>query len=131
MMKPVAAILAVLFASSLVLPQKAQAAQLGCSGSYMDYQFSFTSRLSSRLRPIGSVKILVTGPDRLRFTENATPTSSRILPMRSIQMTVSSPKGAGSIDATYNASTGRYDGTLIVHYKGGDFSMSASCLLRR
>jgi hypothetical protein len=131
MLKPVAAILAVILVSPFVMSQKAQAAQLGCSGSYADYQFSFTSRLSSRLQPIGSVKILVTGPDRLRLTESATPTSSRILPMRSIQMTASSPNGTGSIDTAYNADTERYDGTLIVRYKGGDFSMSTTCMLRR
>jgi hypothetical protein len=131
MLKPVAAVLAVIFASALVLPQKAQAARLGCSGSYAGYQFSFTSHLSNRLRPIGAVKIVVTGPDRLRLAESATPTSSRILPMQSIQMTASSPKGTGSIDTTYDSSTDRYYGTLNVHYMGSDFSMSTTCMLRR
>ena len=125
-----ALVLSSMIFSTFLFAQNAQASRLGCVGSYSDFNFTFTAQLSKRLKPVGKVKILVTGPDRLKLTEDATATSSRIIPRRSVEMTAVSPKGSGAINAAFNSSTNHYEGTLLLHFRGGEFTMNTTCAIR-
>ncbi len=114
--------------SALLVGGAAEAAQIACSGSALGYTFNLRAR-SSGSRVVGRVNVTVTQGTRTVKQDSLTPTASSIQPRRSLQFTARSAGGGGSVNATYDAGSGLYYGTLSASGPQGSVNTSVTCRL--
>ena len=115
--------------TTLVLSGVAQASQVKCEGAADVYKFSVLADFDAQNRINGTIKLLVSDGEDLNETIELNPTKAVLRPGVLILLAGENDIGAGTIDATYEATTGLYPGTLKASALGSDVELELSCAL--
>ena len=115
--------------TTLVLGGVAQASQVKCEGAADVYKFSVLAEFDAQNRITGTIKLVISDGADMNETIELNPTKAELQPGVSIALAGENDIGAGTIDATYEASTGLYPGTLKASAAGSDVELEISCAL--
>jgi hypothetical protein len=122
------------FASTLIvavvsisaISATSHAGQVKCAGDYLFYHFEVSGRTSGN-QMTGKMNLLVTqGSSVVR--QGAVPVSSSDIQLgRSLQFEGADASGGGRVEATYDARSRAYNGSLVVSSSEGGATVSVVC----